>query len=314
MGARIRSIKPQILENERTAELSHEAWRLFVSMITLADDYGNLHAAPARLVGAVFWGREAEAPIQNLLGELVDAGLVHLYAANGHACAHLLGWREHQRVDKPGKPRVPAPILPSGGGSGERIEETREAPENSRETPATDLDLDLDLEKEEEKEKEEKIAASASPSQHPIGELFPGEAAGTVTRATQDDRHAPLPFKPVEALRAVADASKGRFVATKLDRGQAINAQRVIRAYPDIGDWRLVGEWLGAGGESWKGELDARHLGKNFEAWRAHAAKWRDDGRPPIERRGARASPSRPVGYAPATTTYERSEDLTDAL
>jgi hypothetical protein len=77
-----------------------------------------------------------------------------------------------------------------------------------------------------------------------------------------------------------------------LNRGQAINVHRLIRAHPELADWQLVGEWLGAGGEAWKTELDARSLG-SFDAWLGHAAKWRDAGKAPIERHHNRAGPLR---------------------
>lgn len=114
-----------------------------------------------------------------------------------------------------------------------------------------------------------------------------------------------------EAVRTLAAASTGRFVASRLKRGQAIHAQKLIAAHPSTSEWQLVGEWLAAGGEAWRSELDVRSLG-DFEAWLAHATKWRDSGRPTLHGRGARAPTA--MGYAAATTAYERSEDLTDDL
>jgi hypothetical protein len=109
MAGRIRSIKPEILDTKRTAALSHEAWRLFVSMITLADDYGNLIAEPRRLEGAVFWASPTSTPIEELVVELVAAELVHVYESRGCLFAHLTGWAEHQRVDKPGPAKADKP-------------------------------------------------------------------------------------------------------------------------------------------------------------------------------------------------------------
>lgn len=147
-------------------------------------------------------------------------------------------------------------------------------------------------EQDPEQEQEKELVAPASQSR-PAGELF-GDVQGEEADADEPPaaKPPPLPFKADEALAAIAAASSGRFVATKLNRGQAINAQRIIRAHPDLADWRLVGEWLGVGGEAWKTELDARSLG-NFEAWFGHASKWRDDGKPVIERHASRASPTR---------------------
>lgn len=152
-------------------------------------------------------------------------------------------------------------------------------------------DQDQDQEQEQEQEQDKDNVAPASLSR-PVGELFDdvqGEEAGETVAATAKPA---LPFRPEDALQAIADASNGRFVATKLNRGQAINVQRLIRAHPDLADWQLVGEWLGVGGEAWRTELDARSLG-SFEAWLGHAGKWRDDGKPPFERHASRASPAR---------------------
>lgn len=156
-----------------------------------------------------------------------------------------------------------------------------------------DQDQDQEQEQEQEQEQDKDNVASASPSR-PAGDLFADELEREGDGDADPPALAPpsLPFKPDDALRAIGDASSGRFVATKLNRGQAINAQRIIRAHPDIADWQLVGEWLGAGGEAWKTELDARSLA-NFEAWLGHATKWRDDGKPVIDRHGSRASPGR---------------------
>jgi hypothetical protein len=133
--ARIRSIKPEILERKRTAALSHEAWRLFVSMITLADDYGNVNAEPRRLDGAVFWATPCIG-IDLVLAELEAAGLVKFYESRGCRFAHLNGWEEHQRVDKPGPKKCDLPedgqpitlIRESPGIARERLANRQESP------------------------------------------------------------------------------------------------------------------------------------------------------------------------------------------
>jgi hypothetical protein len=109
VSGRIRSIKPELMEDERTAGLSHEAFRLFVGMILLADDHGNLRANPKQLDAVVFWSRESREDLARLLEELARASLVTLYTVRGQPYAALNGWKKHQRVDHPGKPRVPGP-------------------------------------------------------------------------------------------------------------------------------------------------------------------------------------------------------------
>ncbi|WP_394849605.1 conserved phage C-terminal domain-containing protein [Pendulispora brunnea] len=119
--ARIRTLKPELLEDAVTAGLSHGAFRLFVGCILLADDYGNLRADPRRLRGEVFWGSDATGPteVTRLLGELSEAGragpqsgLVQLYTVRGQLYAHIRNWEKHQKVDHPGRPRCPSPNDP----------------------------------------------------------------------------------------------------------------------------------------------------------------------------------------------------------
>lgn len=109
MSGRIRTIKPELLEDEKTAGLSHSTWRAFVSILLLADDYGNLRANPKLLDGAIFWARDAEHDIEKVIAELNEAGLVQLYAHNGQRYIHIRKWAKHQKVDRPGPARCPQP-------------------------------------------------------------------------------------------------------------------------------------------------------------------------------------------------------------
>lgn len=109
MAGRIRSIKPELLEDDKTANLSHEGWRCFVSLLLLADDYGNFRAHPALLEGAIFWGCPSSQGIGRLIRELGEVGLITVYSVRDQTYGHINGWARHQRVDKPGKPRCPGP-------------------------------------------------------------------------------------------------------------------------------------------------------------------------------------------------------------
>jgi hypothetical protein len=105
---RIRTIKPELLEDEKTSALDHEAFRLFVGLILLADDYGNARASGRYLNGAIFHscGRVKGAIAD--LNVLAKIGLVALYEVGEQAYVHIRGWEKHQRVDKPGKARCPS--------------------------------------------------------------------------------------------------------------------------------------------------------------------------------------------------------------
>lgn len=110
MAGRIRSIKPELLEDDKAAELSDVAWRLWVSSWCIADDHGRFRAGAAFLHAQAFWGRPR--PVDQVAGavdELAAAGLITLYQVNGQKYAFVTNWGRHQRVDNAGKPRCPGP-------------------------------------------------------------------------------------------------------------------------------------------------------------------------------------------------------------
>ncbi len=118
MSGRIRTIKPELLEDAVVARLSDKAFRLYIGSYLLADDYGNLRAEPRRLMGDVFWGSEdtTVAAIEAATVELLDAGsdeknpgLLALYRVRQQTYAHIRNWEKHQKVDHPGNPRCPNP-------------------------------------------------------------------------------------------------------------------------------------------------------------------------------------------------------------
>jgi len=109
VAGRIRTIKPELLDDERTSGLSDAGFRLFVSLILLADDHGAGRAGRLQLHAATRCGRGDPEITARALEELAVAGLVTVYSVRGQRYAHLRGWKKHQRIDKPSKPRVPQP-------------------------------------------------------------------------------------------------------------------------------------------------------------------------------------------------------------
>jgi len=110
---RIRTIKPELLTDEKTAGLSDREWRLFVSCILLSDDYGNLRSDPGLLRGQALWCSDTSSrDIVEALLHLEEIGLVISYSVRNQSYVHIAGWAKHQRIDKPGKPQVPGPDDP----------------------------------------------------------------------------------------------------------------------------------------------------------------------------------------------------------
>lgn len=128
MSGRIRTIKPEILEDDVACSMSDAAWRLWVSSWTLADDHGNLRAS-ARYLAAQVW-QDTGRDVQPIIDELIACGRFEPYAVNGQRYVHIKNWEKHQRVDNAGKERVPRPDSDDGswGTSSPRLAESLREP------------------------------------------------------------------------------------------------------------------------------------------------------------------------------------------
>lgn len=250
MAGRIRTIKPEILENKRTAALDSDAFRLFIGCIALADDYGNLCAEPMRLQGAVFWSWNPRETVANLLGTLASARLLAIYRVDGQQFAHIIGWTEHQRVDKPGKPKVPKPEAADPVGEQAVTEDSR----GTRETVATE---------------------SREPRETPNPEWKGGEGRGE-----EEETREKMPFTISEAVSALKTEAGDRIVTDPFPQKQVKNLTALIRRFPVLSDWALIGSWLGAGGE-WRADLGVGELVSSFEKWLGLARQWDAKGRRP---------------------------------
>lgn len=105
MTGRIRSLKPEWLQDQNIQALDDSARVMSVALILMADDYGNGRAAPAFLDAQVWPAERGKAA--TALAALQDIGYVQLYQVRGQSYYHLRNWAKHQRVNRPGKPRVP---------------------------------------------------------------------------------------------------------------------------------------------------------------------------------------------------------------
>lgn len=108
MSGRIRSVKPEWLDDEKIAMASPEARVLSVSLLLLADDYGNGRANQVMLQSRVFPGMVGDHA-ERALSELVSIGYVITYTVGGQRYFSIRNWEKHQRVEKKGKPKVPPP-------------------------------------------------------------------------------------------------------------------------------------------------------------------------------------------------------------
>lgn len=105
-----RIIKESICESEKLASVKDFDFRLWVCLITQADDAGRGDARPAIIKGRCFPLRESVTikSISDSLHALASNGLIGLYEVGGRPFYWFPSWTEHQRV-RDCKPKYPAP-------------------------------------------------------------------------------------------------------------------------------------------------------------------------------------------------------------
>jgi hypothetical protein len=110
-GPRIRTLKPELWQDERYAGVSLSARLLYVGLVTQADDEGRQSANPALLRARIFPFDVdlTHDVIGGWLDELEMAELIRCYDAGGRSHIALVSWGEDQRVDKPTPSKIPAP-------------------------------------------------------------------------------------------------------------------------------------------------------------------------------------------------------------
>lgn len=221
MSRRIRTIKPEILDDDKTAGLSHVAWRLFVSGLTLSDDHGNLRAGVTYLAGQVFHScphTDSDA-IRTAVDELIEAGLWQVYTVRGQTYAHIRGWSKHQRIDNAGKPRVPPPGEADGTRPISAPCEEKAFAANRRESPrvaasrrGSRLDQDQEGDQEGTKTQSESAGAGApaparafdkSPDTSPSGRVV----AEVVSTEAPPSRLPPVPVEVAPSVSATVPPS-----------------------------------------------------------------------------------------------------------
>jgi hypothetical protein len=107
---RIRTLKPELWQDEDIGALSRDARLLFIGLITQADDEGRLVGAPRLLWSQIFpWDDYSPERLGAWLTELAGAGLVRQYESGGRAYIHLPGWKRHQKISHPAKSKLPRP-------------------------------------------------------------------------------------------------------------------------------------------------------------------------------------------------------------
>ena len=109
--ARIRTIKPEAMQHRKVGKLSDRAFRLWMGMLTQADDSGRLvvDAEQFRVLFFAYQRSMTAAKVAQALNEILDLGLINLYELDGNLYGCFPSWRDHQKLSHPSPSRLPAP-------------------------------------------------------------------------------------------------------------------------------------------------------------------------------------------------------------
>ena len=112
---RIRSIKPEFWRSPDVSDLVIEDRLLFIGLWSYVDDNGVGQDRVSTICADLFADdlsrdpRETLARVSEGLQRLSEAGRIVRYTVENRDYLTIDNWSKHQRIDKPNKPRYPAP-------------------------------------------------------------------------------------------------------------------------------------------------------------------------------------------------------------
>ncbi|HEX2675685.1 MAG TPA: hypothetical protein VHM19_03580, partial [Polyangiales bacterium] len=201
------------------------------------------------------------AMFRESLARLSDCGFVMLYEVRGQRYFAIRNWNKHQKVDKPGKPRVPGPNE-SDSGDLKDSRESREDSENVRASLAPDHDHDHDH--EEERERDPRRARVHARTR---GEQEPSQVEGKLRKrfieryqaklrqipnARQLEQHIPPTARWIEETVPLRGTNEDALIEQLLDGffgSTKAEAQRFALSYlsTDPGEWLPDGNLVAVG-------------------------------------------------------------------
>ena len=112
---RIRSIRPEYWTSEDIATMTWDARLVYIGLWSYVDDNGVGRDVEPIIASELFPfdmagdSRETLAKVSGALATLSSGGQIVRYESNGKPYFHVVAWKTHQRIDKPGKDRYPLP-------------------------------------------------------------------------------------------------------------------------------------------------------------------------------------------------------------
>lgn len=113
MRPRIRTLKPEMWDDEKIVALSRDARLLFLGLVTMADDEGRFRARRTTIVGHVFPDdTDAGGLIDGWIAEVKEQGTVLFYLSEGTPYGAFRHWAKHQKINRPTPSDLPPPPSP----------------------------------------------------------------------------------------------------------------------------------------------------------------------------------------------------------
>jgi hypothetical protein len=110
MRPRIRTIKPELWQDEKITALPRDARLLLLGLVTMADDEGRLRARRSTILGHVF-PNDDDAPrqIDDWIATIREQKLILFYLVDGTPYAAFRHWARHQKINRPTPSDLPPP-------------------------------------------------------------------------------------------------------------------------------------------------------------------------------------------------------------
>ncbi len=105
--ARARNIKPALFVNDLLADCEPLARLLFIGLWTVADSRGVMEDRPRKIKAEVLPHDDRDA--RNLIEQLIEAGFVRRFEAEGREYLHVINFQKHQNPHKNEDPKFPDP-------------------------------------------------------------------------------------------------------------------------------------------------------------------------------------------------------------
>lgn len=234
--ARIRTLKPEAMLHRKVGRLSDRAFRLWVAMLTQADDHGRLIFDPDQF-RVLVWGYHARvrpADVVQGLEEVVSTGLVRGYAVDnggqpvdngGQPDSPLYlefhSWHDHQKVSHPAKSRLPAWTAAGAEAFSRALVRIREAARGLQNLPRGSIYRSIDLSRQSRVDN----SGAQMPGRTRVQDRSSGERDSTGDegdpRGQRPARHETAHHGPNHGHRPLAPVVAGLLasLATRSERG-----------------------------------------------------------------------------------------------